>query len=51
MIGDREHDIFGAKENGIKSCGVLFGFGKREEFQKAGADYIVEKVYDILEKF
>lgn len=51
MIGDREHDIFGAKENGIKSCGVLFGFGSRQEFQSAAADFIVEKVNDILENF
>lgn len=47
MIGDREHDIFGAQENGLKSCGVLFGFGNREEFVAAGADYIVEKVSDL----
>lgn len=47
MIGDREHDVAGAKENGLKSCGVLFGFGSREELEKAGADYIVENVKDL----
>lgn len=47
MIGDREHDIIGAKENNLKSCGVLFGFGSREELEKAGADYIAEKVKDL----
>lgn len=47
MIGDREHDIFGAKENGLKSCGVLFGFGDREELEKAGADFIAPSVEDI----
>ena len=51
MIGDREHDIIGAKENGVKSCGVLFGFGSREELKNAGADYIVESVKDLGEKF
>ncbi|MCR5188630.1 MAG: HAD family hydrolase [Treponema sp.] len=51
MIGDREHDIIGAKENGVKSCGVLFGFGNRQEFQAAGADFIAEKVGDILKIF
>ena len=44
MIGDREHDIIGAKENGIESCGVLFGYGSRAELEKAGADQIVENV-------
>ena len=31
MIGDREHDILGAKENGIDSIGVLYGYGDRAE--------------------
>lgn len=44
MIGDRKHDIFGAKENGIKSCGVLFGYGSKKELQEAGADYIAENI-------
>ena len=44
MIGDRKHDILGAKKIGIKSCGVLFGYGSLEELQTAGADYIAENV-------
>lgn len=47
MIGDREHDIFGAKKNGLASIGVLFGFGDREELEAAGADYIVETPEEI----
>ncbi len=31
MIGDREHDIIGAKKNGLDAIGVLYGFGNREE--------------------
>lgn len=42
MIGDREHDIIGAKKNGLDSIGVLFGYGSREELEKARADHIVE---------
>lgn len=49
MIGDREHDIFGAKENGIPSIGVLYGYGDREELESAGADYIAEAVEDIFQ--
>ena len=48
MIGDREHDILGAKENGLKSIGVLYGYGDREEHERAGADYIAESVEDII---
>ncbi len=44
MIGDRKHDILGAKKVGLKSCGVLFGYGSLEELKAAGADFIVENV-------
>lgn len=47
MIGDRKFDILGAKENGLASMGVLYGFGDREELEKAGADYIAETAEDI----
>ena len=36
MVGDREHDVFGAKEQGIDCVGVLFGYGSREELEAAG---------------
>ena len=48
MIGDREYDIFGAKEFGLSSIGVLYGYGSREELQNAGATYLAESVEDIL---
>lgn len=48
MIGDREHDVLGAKENGIASLGVLCGYGDREELSAAGADNIVNSLGDIL---
>ncbi len=44
MIGDREHDIIGAKENGLDSIGVLYGYGSMEEFEACGADCIAENV-------
>ena len=40
MVGDRKHDILGAKKTGLKSCGVLFGYGSLDELNEAGADYI-----------
>lgn len=47
MIGDRYHDIEGAKINGLDSIGVLYGFGDKEELVSAGAEYIAETVEDI----
>ncbi|MBO5321103.1 MAG: HAD family hydrolase [Clostridia bacterium] len=49
MIGDRYHDIEGAKQNNLKSIGVLYGFGDREELEQAGADYIAETPHQLLE--
>lgn len=49
MIGDRKYDIDGALENGIDSLGVLYGFGSREELEKAGATYIVPDVKSIFD--
>lgn len=35
MVGDREYDVLGAGENGMDCIGVLYGYGKKEEFQSA----------------
>lgn len=48
MVGDREHDVIGAKKNGLDCIGVLYGFGSREELHEAGADHIVSRPEDIL---
>ncbi|HEC09168.1 MAG TPA: HAD family hydrolase [Acidimicrobiales bacterium] len=38
MVGDRSHDIQGARQAGLRcSVGVLWGFGGREELEQAGA--------------
>lgn len=44
MIGDRYHDIRGAKGAGISSIGVLFGYGSKEELTQEGADILCEDV-------
>ena len=41
MVGDRMHDIQGARENGIPAIGVLYGYGSREELEAAGAAHLV----------
>lgn len=47
MVGDRKHDVIGAKEVGIMCIGVLFGYGGYEELKEAGADEIVETVGEL----
>ena len=49
MIGDRLHDIEGAKKSMMKSIGVLWGYGSREELEAAGADFICESVADLFD--
>ena len=48
MIGDRANDILGARENGLDSLGVLYGYGSREELTAAGASFLAERPEDIL---
>lgn len=47
MVGDREHDVKGARECGIQCIGVTYGYGTREELEKAGAVYIADSVEDL----
>ncbi len=47
MIGDREHDILGARANGVAGVGVTWGYGSAEELHAAGAVTVVETVGDL----
>ncbi len=47
MIGDREHDIIGAKEAQLSSVGVYYGFAKAGELEAAGAEHIVRTVPEL----
>jgi phosphoglycolate phosphatase len=42
MVGDRLHDIIGAKKNNIASIGVTYGYGSREELETHKADLIAD---------
>ena len=44
MVGDREHDVQGARRCGLACLGVLFGYGSREELSAAGAVALCESV-------
>ena len=47
MIGDHTIDIEAGKRVGIKTIGVLTGRTKREEFERAGADRILNNATEI----
>ena len=49
MIGDRLHDVNGAKKTGLRCIGVLYGYGSREELTEAGADMLAETVNDLYD--
>ena len=46
MMGDRRHDVEGARENGIATIGVLWGYGSAEELSTAGAIALAERPYN-----
>lgn len=47
MVGDRKHDIIGAKAVGIDSIGVEYGYGNYDELKSAGATHIAKTVSDL----
>lgn len=44
MVGDRKHDILGARACGVESIGVEYGFAPERELEEAGVDHIVPTV-------
>ena len=49
MIGDTKYDINGAKAAGVRSIGVLYGYGTEAELREAGADHICPTVASVGE--
>lgn len=53
MVGDHPIDIQAGKKAGMKTVGVLTGKTRREEFERAEADYILRdatEIYQVLEQ-
>ena len=51
MVGDTAYDVIGAKEHGIPTIGVDWGYGKNEDMERAGAiaiAYTVDQLYELL---
>ena len=51
MVGDRHHDIDGAKANGLMSAGDLWGYGSEEELRDCGSDYILKAPAELSDLF
>jgi phosphoglycolate phosphatase len=51
MIGDREYDMIGAKANGIRGFGVLWGFGTKNELEASGAYTCVKNPQELVTTF
>ena len=47
MVGDRKHDVLGAKQHAIATVGVLFGYGSREELVTADADCLAADMAEL----
>lgn len=49
VVGDMSVDILMGANAGTKTCGVTWGNGTRAELEEAGADFIIDKMQDIIE--
>ena len=47
VVGDKSYDVDGARANGIRCIGVLWGFGSKFELIECAADFIAEKPGDV----
>lgn len=51
MVGDKEHDVFGAREAGLDCVAVSYGYGSMEELTEAGPLKIVDSAEELLHFF
>ena len=49
VVGDMVVDILMGANAGAKTCGVTWGNGTKEELQKAGADFIIDNMQELIE--
>ncbi len=48
MVGDRSHDVIGARATGLPCIGALWGYGSAAELAEAGADALAAAPGDVL---
>ena len=49
VVGDMAVDILMGANAGTKTCGVTWGNGSREELKEAGANFIIDKMEELIE--
>ncbi|MBJ9986584.1 HAD-IA family hydrolase [Acinetobacter sp. S40] len=49
MVGDREHDILGARRNGIETVAVEYGYGSEQELNLAAPKYKIKSFNQLLD--
>lgn len=49
VVGDMAVDILMGANAGTKTCGVTWGNGSKKELQEAGADYIIERMEELVD--
>lgn len=49
MVGDRRHDVEAGRAHGLRTIGVSWGFGSRDELARAGADAVVDDPTRLVE--
>ena len=47
MVGDRKYDVIGAHHCGIPCVGVSYGYAEPGEFERAGAEFVVNSVDEL----
>jgi phosphoglycolate phosphatase len=51
MIGDRKHDLIGAKRNGLDAAAVGYGFGSFSELQAEAPTYHFHSLAELHQAF
>ena len=51
MIGDRKHDLIGARETNMDAIAVLYGYGSQAELEQESPAYLLHSVADLFEFF
>ena len=49
VVGDMAVDIMMGANAGAKTCGVTWGNGSREDLNEAGADYIIDRMEELID--
>jgi phosphoglycolate phosphatase len=48
MVGDRAADVVAARVHNIRAVAAGWGYGSRDELERAGPDYVAETVHDLI---